>query len=65
MLCKWVKVQEFDFKKETEFDCYILMDGQVKKARFLKKTFSYNYGFCGIGVPTHVMKVTEPKPPKY
>jgi hypothetical protein len=63
MLCKWVKTEDFDFQKETEFDCYIFWDGQVIKARFLKSTFSFNFGFCGRRVPTHVMKIPAPKPP--
>jgi hypothetical protein len=63
MLCKWIKTEDFDFKKETEFDCYICWDGKVMKARFLKSTFSFNFGFCGTMVPSHVMKIPAPKPP--
>jgi hypothetical protein len=63
MLCKWVKTEDFDFKKETEFDCYIFMDGQVRKATFHKTTFSFNFGWCGTRVTSHVMKIPAPKPP--
>ena len=63
MLCKWIKTEDFDFQKETEFDCYIFMDGQVKKAKFSNTTFSFNFGWCGRRVPTHVMKIPAPKPP--
>ncbi len=64
MNCRWIEIDKFDFEKETDFDCYIFMDNKVKKAKFLKNTFSFNYGFCGRKVPTHVMKIPIPKEPK-
>lgn len=64
MKCKWVKVEDFNFDKETEFKCYIFWDGKVMEAKYIYKRFSFAHGFCGIGVPSHVMKIDIPKQPK-
>lgn len=63
MICKWIKTDDFDFNKNLEFDCYIFMDNEIKKAKYFKNTFSFNYGFCGRKVPSHIMKIPIPKPP--
>jgi hypothetical protein len=64
MNCRWIKTEDFNFSKETEFDCYIFWDNEVKKAKYEFKQFSFNYGMCGIKVPSHVMKIPTPKSPK-
>lgn len=64
MVCKWIKTEEFNFDKETEFECFIFMEGRVLKVKYFINTFSFNYGFCGRKVPTHVMKISTPKEPK-
>lgn len=64
MKCKWIEIDKFDFENESEFEGYIFLHGEVKKAKWDKKIFSFNFGMCGRKVPTHVMKISIPKPPK-
>jgi hypothetical protein len=64
MKSKWIKVGEFDFVNETEFDCYIFIHGEIRKAHWNLKIFDFKNGMCGKNVPTHVMKIKVPKKPK-
>jgi hypothetical protein len=63
MKSKWIKNKDFNFGKHYHFECYILMEGEVRKATFMNGTFSFQLGFCGKGVPTHIMMIKKPKSP--